>query len=245
MKKYVSIALCLLLCLFVIAGCGNDTPAPGTGGSEPEPAPVTEPEPTPEPEPEPESDPEPPVPTGPLPEAIPGTITMEDGGIIRFELYPHIAPQSVYNFIYLVRDGFYDGLAFHRIMYGFMAQGGCPYGLGFGNPGWAIFGEFADNGFENTLPHTRGVLSMARAQYYNSAGSQFFIIHVDGRSASSLDGGYAAFGIVTEGMDVVDQIMETPNDGPNGSVAADDMPVIRSITIDDDVIVPWPEKLAR
>jgi len=240
MKKYISITLCLLLCLFVVAGCGNDTPGATPAPADPTPAPA--PEPAPEPEPDPE--PEPPVPTGPLPESIPGTITMEDGGIIRFELYPHIAPQSVYNFIYLARGGFYDGLTFHRIISGFMAQGGCPAGTGGGNPGWSIFGEFADNGFDNDLPHTRGVLSMARrGDDYNSAGSQFFIIHVDGRSASSLDGGYAAFGMVTEGMDIVDQIMETENDGPNGSVAVADRPVIRSITIDDDVIVPWPDKI--
>ncbi|MCL2365544.1 MAG: peptidylprolyl isomerase [Oscillospiraceae bacterium] len=169
---------------------------------------------------------------------------MENGDVIKFELYPHVAPQSVYNFIYLARDGFYDGLAFHRIISGFMAQGGCPDGTGGGSPGWTIFGEFADNGFENTLPHTRGVLSMARrGDDYNSAGSQFFIIHVDGRSASSLDGGYATFGIVTEGMDVVDRILETPNDGPNGSVARANMPVIQSITIDSDVVVPLPDKI--
>ncbi|MCL2391077.1 MAG: peptidylprolyl isomerase [Oscillospiraceae bacterium] len=169
---------------------------------------------------------------------------MDDGSIIEFELYPNIAPQSVFNFVHLVREGFYDGLNFHRIMYGFMAQGGCPLGIGIGNPGWTIFGEFADNGFENDLAHTRGVLSMARrGDCYDSAGSQFFIIHVDGRGASSLDGGYAAFGMVTEGMDVVDRIMETPNDGPNGSVAAADRPVIRTITIDSDVVLPWPDKL--
>lgn len=177
-------------------------------------------------------------------EAIPGTITMEDGGIIRFELYPQIAPQTVYNFIHLARDGFYDGLTFHRIISGFMAQGGCPAGTGGGNPGWTIFGEFADNGFENELPHTRGVLSMARrGDDYNSAGSQFFIVHVDGRAASSLDGGYATFGMVTEGMDIVDRIMGTPNNGVNGSVAPADRPVIRSITIDDDVAVPLPNKI--
>ncbi|MCL2200847.1 MAG: peptidylprolyl isomerase [Oscillospiraceae bacterium] len=163
---------------------------------------------------------------------------------MRFELYPHIAPQSVFNFIYLARQGFYDGLGFHRILENFMAQGGCPQGTGGGNPGYAIFGEFSDNGFENNLLHTRGVLSMARATDYNSAGSQFFIMF--GTSAF-LDGGYAAFGLITEGLDVVDSLEATPNAGRagNGFVEPEDRPIIRTITIDSDVVVPLPDKLPR
>jgi len=169
---------------------------------------------------------------------------MADGGEIVVELYPKIAPQSVCNFVSLARQGFYDGLKFHRIISGFMIQGGCPNGDGGGNPGYGIFGEFEKNGFSNGLKHTRGVLSMARGgdPAYNSAGCQFFIVHED---AAHLDGGYAAFGKVISGLDVVDRIAETPNDGPNGSVAKKDMPVIESITIDDDVELPEPDKLSR
>jgi len=170
---------------------------------------------------------------------------MEDGGVITFELYPDVAPQSVFNFVYLVRDGFYDGLKFHRIMKNFMIQGGCPDGTGGGNPGYGIFGEFEKNGFTNTLSHDRGVMSMARQNdpAFNSAGCQFFI--VDGNSSQFLNGSYAAFGKVTSGMDVVDRLAAIENDGPNGSVAVGDMPVIKSITIDDDVVIPWPDKLPR
>ena len=131
------------------------------------------------------------------------TITMEDGGVMKLELYPEIAPISVNNFISLVKKGFYDGLTFHRVIPGFMIQGGCPEGNGTGGPGYQIKGEFASNGVENNLKHTRGVLSMARAMAPDSAGSQFFIMHAD---APHLDGEYAAFGKVIEGMDVVDQI---------------------------------------
>ena len=131
------------------------------------------------------------------------TIEMEDGGIIKAELYPDIAPQSVRNFVHLVQQGFYDGLIFHRVISGFMIQGGDPDGNGTGGPGYHIYGEFRQNGFDNRLKHTRGVLSMARAMLPNSAGSQFFLMHAD---APHLDGGYAAFGKVTEGMEVVDRI---------------------------------------
>jgi len=131
------------------------------------------------------------------------TIEMEDGGIIKAELYPDIAPQSVRNFVHLVQQGFYDGLIFHRVISGFMIQGGDPDGNGTGGPGYHIYGEFRQNGFDNRLKHTRGVLSMARAMMPNSAGSQFFLMHAD---APHLDGGYAAFGKVTEGMEVVDRI---------------------------------------
>ena len=131
------------------------------------------------------------------------TFEMENGGVIRAELYPDVAPQSVRNFVSLVQKGFYDGLIFHRVISGFMIQGGDPQGTGMGGPGYHIYGEFRQNGFDNKLKHTRGVLSMARAMAPNSAGSQFFIMHQD---APHLDGGYAAFGKVTEGMDVVDGI---------------------------------------
>ena len=131
------------------------------------------------------------------------TIEMEDGGIIKAELYPDIAPQSVRNFVHLVQQGFYDGLIFHRVISGFMIQGGDPDGNGTGGPGYHIYGEFRQNGFDNRLKPTRGVLSMARAMMPNSAGSQFFLMHAD---APHLDGGYAAFGKVTEGIEVVDRI---------------------------------------
>ncbi len=132
------------------------------------------------------------------------TITMEHGGVIKAELYPEIAPVSVNNFISLVKKGFYDGLIFHRVIPGFMIQGGCPQGTGMGGPGYCIPGEFAINGFQNPLKHTRGVLSMARAMDPNSAGSQFFIMVED---APHLDGQYAAFGKVIEGMDTADAIV--------------------------------------
>ena len=131
------------------------------------------------------------------------TITMENGDVIKAELYPQIAPNTVNNFISLINKGFYDGLIFHRVIKGFMIQGGCPLGNGTGNPGYSIKGEFSDNGFTNQLKHEAGVLSMARSMMPNSAGSQFFIMH---KAAPHLDGEYAAFGKVIEGMDVVDKI---------------------------------------
>ena len=137
------------------------------------------------------------------------TIEMENGGIIKAELYPDIAPNTVNNFLSLVKKGFYDGLIFHRVIPGFMIQGGCPKGTGMGGPGYRIKGEFTMNGFKNKLLHTRGVLSMARAQMADSAGSQFFIMHED---APHLDKQYAAFGKVIEGMDVVDAIANTKAD---------------------------------
>ena len=137
------------------------------------------------------------------------TIEMEDGGIIRAELYPEIAPNTVRNFISLVKKGFYDGVIFHRVIPGFMIQGGDPLGRGTGGPGYSIRGEFARNGFNNPLKHTRGVLSMARSMMPNSAGSQFFIMVDD---APYLDGQYAAFGKVTEGMETADAIVSVPRD---------------------------------
>ena len=137
------------------------------------------------------------------------TIEMENGKKITAELYPDIAPQSVRNFISLANSGFYNGLIFHRCIYGFMIQGGCPDGTGMGGPGYCIKGEFKLNGVKNNLSHKRGVVSMARAQSPNSAGSQFFIMHAD---AKHLDGQYAAFGKVTSGMDVVDAIASVQTD---------------------------------
>ncbi|MBO4845939.1 MAG: peptidylprolyl isomerase [Lachnospiraceae bacterium] len=137
------------------------------------------------------------------------TITMENGDVMKAELYPEIAPQSVNNFISLINKKFYDGLIFHRVINGFMIQGGCPEGTGMGGPGYSIKGEFAQNGFANDLKHTEGVLSMARAMHPDSAGSQFFIMH---KTSPHLDGSYAAFGKITEGMDIVNKIAETKTD---------------------------------
>ena len=137
------------------------------------------------------------------------TITMENGDSIKVELYPEIAPNTVRNFISLANKGFYDGLIFHRVIRGFMIQGGCPQGTGTGGPGYNIKGEFAQNGFQNNLSHDPGVISMARAMHPDSAGSQFFIMH---EKSPHLDGAYAAFGKVTEGMDVVNKIAETATD---------------------------------
>ena len=136
-------------------------------------------------------------------------IEMEDGGVMRGELYPEIAPETVANFEKLVNDGFYDGLTVHRVIPGFMIQGGCPKGNGTGGPGWTIKGEFTSNGFENNLKHTTGVMSMARTMFPDSAGSQFFIMVHD---APFLDGEYAAFGKIIEGQEVADAIVRTPRD---------------------------------
>ena len=157
-------------------------------------------------------------------------IEMENGGVITAELYPELAPNTVANFVNLVESGFYDGLIFHRVIPGFMIQGGDPQGTGMGGPGYSIKGEFARNGFrENTLRHTRGVLSMARSMMPNSAGSQFFIMHAD---APHLDGDYAAFGKVTDGMDVVDQIakVKTGFSGPHQNVPEEPV-VIKKVAL--------------
>ena len=137
------------------------------------------------------------------------TIEMEDGGVMKAELYPEIAPNTVNNFISLVKKGFYDGVIFHRVIPGFMIQGGDPKGVGVGGPGYCIRGEFSANGFQNNLAHSRGVLSMARTMAPNSAGSQFFIMHED---SPHLDGQYAAFGKVIEGIEVVDKICSVRTD---------------------------------
>ena len=166
------------------------------------------------------------------------TFEMENGGVIRAELYPDIAPNTVNNFISLVKKGFYDGVIFHRVISGFMLQGGDPKGTGTGGPGYSIRGEFTSNGFRNDLKHSRGVLSMARTMAPNSAGSQFFIMHED---APHLDGQYAAFGRVTEGLDVVDAIAAVRTD-------YNDRPripqVIKKVTVDTfGVEYPEPEKV--
>ncbi len=154
------------------------------------------------------------------------TIEMENGDVIKAELYPEVAPNTVNNFISLVSKGFYDGLIFHRVIDGFMLQGGCPDGNGMGGPGYHIKGEFTDNGFQNDLLHTPGVLSMARAMAPDSAGSQFFIMH---EAAPHLDGGYAAFGKVIEGMDVVDKIAQVRTDFSNRPMKAQRM---AKVTVD-------------
>jgi len=166
------------------------------------------------------------------------TIEMENGSIIKAELYPEVAPNSVNNFISLIQKGFYDGLIFHRCIPGFMIQGGCPQGTGMGGPGYSIKGEFAQNGFQNDLLHDRGVLSMARANNPNSAGSQFFIM-VD--KAPYLDGGYAAFGKVIEVMETADAIVSGKtdwNDRPR------ERQVMKKVTVETfGVEYPEPEKV--
>ena len=165
------------------------------------------------------------------------TITMENGDVIKAELYPEVAPNTVNNFISLVKKGYYDGLIFHRVIRGFMIQGGCPQGTGMGGPGYSIKGEFSQNGVKNDLKHTEGVLSMARSMMPNSAGSQFFIMHKD---APHLDGAYAAFGKVTEGMNIVDKIANERTDYSDRPLKEQK---IKSMTVDTfGVDYPEPEK---
>ena len=165
------------------------------------------------------------------------TFTMENGDVMKAELYPEIAPTSVNNFVNLVQMGFYDGLISHRVIAGFMIQGGDPEGTGMGGPGYSIKGEFASNGFKNDLKHTRGVLSMARSMRPDSAGSQFFIMHQD---APHLDGQYAAFGKVIEGMDVVNRIAECDTDFADKPLDAQVMKKVTAETF--GVEYPEPEK---
>ena len=165
------------------------------------------------------------------------TIEMENGDVMKAELYPEIAPNTVNNFVSLCKKGFYDGVIFHRVIFGFMIQGGDPQGKGIGGPGYSIRGEFTANGFKNDLKHSRGVLSMARTMAPNSAGSQFFIMHED---SPHLDGQYAAFGKITEGLDVVDKIANTRTD-------YNDRPripqVMKKVTVETfGVEYPEPEK---
>ncbi len=166
------------------------------------------------------------------------TITMENGDVMKAELYPDIAPNTVNNFISLVSKGFYDGLIFHRVIEGFMLQGGDPEGTGMGGPGYQIPGEFSSNGFENNLKHTPGVLSMARSMMPDSAGSQFFIMH---KTSPHLDGEYAAFGKVIEGMDVVDRIATVSTEF--GTDRPYENQVMKTVTVETfGVDYPEPEK---
>lgn len=165
------------------------------------------------------------------------TIEMENGDIMKAELYPEIAPNSVNNFISLIKKGFYDGLIFHRVIKGFMLQGGCPDGNGAGGPGYSIKGEFEQNGFTNPLKHSAGVLSMARAMAPNSAGSQFFIMH---QESPHLDGSYAAFGKIMEGMDIVDKIAEIRTDRGDKPMKPQTM---KTVTVElFETEYPEPEK---
>ncbi|WP_036724726.1 peptidylprolyl isomerase [Paenibacillus forsythiae] len=218
-----------LLLLVLVSGCGNK---PGAAGSA-------------DPGASPASGAEPQASAGPVNGAPSGnashplvTIEMEDGGMIKAELYPEVAPNTVNNFISLIQKGFYNGTIFHRVIPGFMIQGGDPEGTGMGGPGYSISGEFSENGFPNSLLHTRGVLSMARTNEPDSAGSQFFIMT---DAAPSLDGKYAAFGKVTEGLKVVDAIANLPRgaaDRPNHP------PVIKSMSVDTlGVAYPEPVKI--
>lgn len=183
MKKYISLLLAavLMFSIFAFAGCSSDKTDENSKNDES----VSDSS----------TDSEYPV----------ATITVKDFGVMKVELYPNKAPNTVNNFISLANKGFYDGLTFHRVYKGFMIQGGCPDGTGGGDPGYSIKGEFSGNGVENDLMHTRGVISMARSKSPDSAGSQFFIMHED---APHLDGQYAAFGKVTEGLDVLDKIAD-------------------------------------
>ena len=206
--------LCLAMAAMMVAAlcaCGGNS----TTSTQSTPAPTAKPTPTPEPA------------ANPDPDKVNIVIETSEGKI-EAELYPEIAPYTVENFQNLISEGFYDGLTFHRVIEGFMIQGGCPKGNGTGNAGKTIKGEFAQNGVENNLKHERGVLSMARSSMPNSASCQFFIMHED---APHLDGGYAAFGKVTSGMDVVDKIAQnTPVEDANGTVAAENQPQIISIS---------------
>ena len=166
------------------------------------------------------------------------TIKMADGGVMKLELYPDIAPKTVENFVKLVQEKFYDGLIFHRVIKGFMIQGGDPEGTGMGGPGYSIPGEFSSNGFENNLKHTEGVISMARSMDPDSAGSQFFIMH---KTSPHLDGQYAAFGKLTEGIEVVNKIAETRTDYNDRPLQEQKM---KSVTVDTfGVDYPEPEKV--
>lgn len=166
------------------------------------------------------------------------TFTMENGDVMKAELYPEIAPNTVNNFISLINRHFYDGVIFHRVIKGFMIQGGDPDGTGMGGPDYSIKGEFSQNGFKNTLEHTEGVLSMARSMHPDSAGSQFFIMH---KNSPHLDGGYAAFGKITEGMESVNKIAETNTDSSDRPLEPQ---ILKSVTVETfGEEYPEPEKI--
>ncbi|MBQ7033278.1 MAG: peptidylprolyl isomerase [Clostridia bacterium] len=222
MRKILGSVLVICCFIFLLAGCSaepQNTVGTFTDGNPEGTVPATE---TPVE-----------IPTETTPETIEEdetvniTITMQDGGVMKLELYPDKAPATVSNFVKLAKEGFYNGLTFHRIMEGFMIQGGDPQGTGFGGSDENIPGEFAINGFaQNDISHLRGVISMARAQSYNSASSQFFIVHAD---STFLDGQYAAFGMLTEGFDVLDRLAATPVGADGQTPLA--KPVIESITV--------------
>ena len=220
MKKYLALVLAMMLCL--LCGCSKTTE-----GTETTAKPENTPAPAPAPEQEVEAENQETIEL--LSGKISAEIAVKDYGTIVLELDADAAPVTVTNFVMLAKDGFYDGLTFHRIMAGFMMQGGDPLGNGTGGSEWNILGEFAANGFENPISHTRGAISMARAQHPNSASSQFFIVHED---SVFLDGQYAAFGYVTEGMEVVDAICAAaqPTDN-NGTIPKDAQPTIESISV--------------
>lgn len=221
MKKYISLALCLVMALSLFAGCKKaDDATDGKDNTDP----------TDKTDKKDAVDPT-------TVETMTATIKVKDMGDIVVELYPSKAPQSVSNFVELARDGFYDGLIFHRVMKDFMIQGGDPEGTGTGGPGYSIKGEFSQNGVENDILHERGVLSMARKNApLDSAGSQFFIVH---QTSPHLDGAYAAFGKVTSGMDIVDKIAEVETDAADKPVT--DV-VIETITVDGPVLTS-PDKI--
>ena len=208
LKKIFALLICLAV-VFAISGCGSKNDAAGT---------TEAPDETAQPQ------------TSEDKEANKQMIeiVMEDGSVMELELYPDVAPETVANFTKLASEGFYDGLTFHRIISGFMIQGGDPEGTGFGGSKDTIKGEFASNGFENSLSHERGVISMARSKSPNSASSQFFICHAD---STFLDGEYAAFGRMTSGFEVLDKLAETPVEDSNGTVARENQPVIKTITV--------------
>ncbi len=163
---------------------------------------------------------------------------LENGNIIEIELYPEIAPTTVRNFISLVNSGFYNGLIFHRVINGFMIQGGCPNGNGMGNPGYGIFGEFTSNGFKNDLKHEKGVISMARSQMVNSAGSQFFLMH---KNSPHLDGMYAGFGKVINGLEFIDEIANVDTDHMDRPLVPQ---VMKEVTVETfGVEYPEPDKI--
>lgn len=210
MKKFLAVLICAFMVCTLITACGDKTEKTPENTAAPEAsADITQKEEN----------------------KIMVEITMKDGGKMQLELYPDVAPVTVENFVKLVNDGFYDGLTFHRIIKGFMIQGGDPEGTGMGGSKDTIKGEFKQNGVQNDLKHTRGVISMARSQNPNSASSQFFIMHDD---APYLDGQYAAFGKMVSGFEELDKLAETPVQDGNGTVAKGDQPQIETIKIIDN-----------